>query len=68
MESGHISFEVKTLGLMKRIYIFNIYEGGIMDQVIFTTNQVRAKILKTEIHEFQKLEINLRPVLVKMSA
>ncbi len=52
---------------MKRIYIFNIYEGGIIDQIIFITNQVGAKILKTKIHEFQKLEINLRPILVKMS-
>ncbi len=41
---------------MKRIYIFNIYENGIMDQVIFTTNQVGAKILKTEIHEFPEIE------------
>ncbi len=37
-------------------------------QIIFTTNQVGTKILKTEIYELQKLEIYLRSVLVKMSA
>ncbi len=36
-----------------------------MDQVIVTTNQVGAKMLKTEIREFQKLEINSQPLWSK---